>query len=52
VSDAESVGEIEVFTWTALHRNLFGNMTASEPLQPHAVCRPLVAMGIASNETM
>jgi hypothetical protein len=49
---AKSVGEFEVFTWTALYRNLFGNMTASEPLQQHAVSRPLVAMGNASNETM
>jgi hypothetical protein len=28
-SDAENVGEFEEFKWTALYRNLFGNMTAS-----------------------
>jgi hypothetical protein len=57
VSDAEGVAEFEVaefevFTWAAMYGSLCGNMTASEPLHPRAVCHPLVAIRNAINETM
>jgi hypothetical protein len=49
---AEDVAEFKVFSWTAMYGTSFGNMTASEPLHPRAVCHLLVAIRNAINETM